>query len=52
MLVQYYSFLAIQKGVENLLNNNKGKIDHIITSIEIKEEYNIYFIKLREVNST
>ena len=51
-MAQYYSFLIIWEGVEDLLNNNKGEIDHIITNMEIKEEYKIYFIKFREVNST
>ena len=34
------------------LNNNIKKVDHIIITIEIKEEYNIYFIKFKEVNGT
>jgi hypothetical protein len=51
-LAQYHSFLTIWEGVEDLPNNNKGEIDHIITSMEIKEEYKIYFIEFREVNST
>ena len=51
-MAQYYSFLAIWERVEDLLNNNKGEIDHIITSIEIEEEYKIYFTKFREINST
>ena len=33
-------------------NNNKGEIDHIITSMEIEEEYETYFIEFKEVNST
>ena len=46
-------FFTIWEGVEDLLNNNnKGEIDHIITSMEIKEEYKIYFIEFKEVNST
>ena len=50
--MQYYSFLTIWEGVEDLLNNNIAEIDYIIISIEIKEEYNIYFIKFKNVNST
>ena len=44
--------LLYRKKVEDLLNNNKGEIDHIIISIEIKKEYNIYFIEFKEVNNT
>ena len=51
-MAQYYSFLAIWEGVEDLLDNNIGEINHIIISIEIKKEYKTYFIKFREVNST
>ena len=52
ILAQYYSFLAIQEEVKDLPNNNKGEIDHIITSMEIKEEYKIYFTEFRKVNGT
>ena len=51
-MAQYHSFLAIWEGVEDLLDNNIGEIDYIIISMEIKEEYNIYFIEFKEVNST
>ena len=52
ILTQYYSFLAIWEGVKDLPdNNNKGEIDYIITSMEIKEKYKIYFMEFREVNS-
>ena len=51
-MAQYYSFLTIWERVEDLLNNNKGEIDHIIISMEIKEEYKTYFIEFGEVNST
>ena len=51
-MAQYHSFLAIWEGVEDLLDNNKGEIDYIITSMEIKKEYKIYFIKFRKINST
>ena len=29
-----------------------GEIDYIITSIKIKEEYNIYFTEFGKVNNT
>ena len=51
-MAQYHSFLTIWEGVKDLLNNNKGEIDHIITSIEIKEKYKIYFTEFGEVNGT
>ena len=51
ILVQYYSFLTIQKGVEDLLDNNIEEIDYIITSMEIKKEYNIYNTKFKKINS-
>ena len=38
--------------MEDLLKDNIGEADHIIISMEIKEEYNIYFTEFREVNST
>ena len=50
-MAQYYSFLTIQEGVKDLPDNDKGEINHIITSIEIKKKYKIYFIEFREVNS-
>ena len=52
ILAQYYCFLTIQEGVEDLLDNNIGEIDHIITSMEIKKEYILYFIKFKEINGT
>ena len=33
-------------------DNNIGEADHMIINMEIKEEYNIYFIEFREINST
>ena len=51
ILAQYYSFLIIWEGVEDLPDNNKGEIDYMIISMEIKEEYKIYFTEFGEVNS-
>ena len=46
------AFFTIWEGVEDLHNNNIEEIDYIIISMEIKEEYKIYFTEFREVNST
>ena len=38
--------------MRDFLNGNIKGVDYIIINIEIKKEYNIYFIKFREVNNT
>ena len=51
-MAQHYSFLTIQEGVKDLLDNTVKEIYYIIISMEIEEEYNIYFIEFKEVNNT
>ena len=51
-MAQYHSFFATWEGVEDLPDNNKGEIDHIIISMEIEEKYKTYFIGFGEVNNT
>ena len=51
IIAQYYSFLAIWEGVKDFPNNNIGEVDYMIISIDIKEEYNMYFTEFKKVNS-
>ena len=51
-MAQYYGFLTIWEGVEDLLEDNIGEVDYIIMGMEIEEEYNTYFTEFGEVNGT